>query len=217
MKLRWLNILMMLFIKTSSSSLALFVVARCVFERGDGRACVRKLLNKTQRMATIVSTTQLREFVTALPPTTKMLLVASLVLSTFEIFWWQMVLRAAAAPANDGTTTTTPWSLLQLQPSSASSLWTLVTAPLVETNLLILFGNLLALLAAGRYFEPVWGSLEFARFVVGVNGIAHLALLATCIFLVRHLTEHHLLVRHIHSWSVGVVGRVDGGVETSLP
>eukprot|EP00039_Didymoeca_costata_P025506 m.13642 g.13642 ORF g.13642 m.13642 type:complete len:357 (+) comp4890_c0_seq1:289-1359(+) len=48
-------------------------------------------------------------------------------------------------------------------------IWTLATGGFVETNILLLVGDLVALAFAGGMFEPLWGTLEYAKFIVLVN------------------------------------------------
>mmetsp|Transcript_22583 Transcript_22583/g.27235 ORF Transcript_22583/g.27235 Transcript_22583/m.27235 type:complete len:308 (+) Transcript_22583:137-1060(+) len=46
--------------------------------------------------------------------------------------------------------------------------WNILTASFVETDLLMLIVNSLALLLLAKYLEPVWGSKEFLKFIVVV-------------------------------------------------
>ncbi|KAI9342472.1 eukaryotic integral membrane protein-domain-containing protein [Zopfochytrium polystomum] len=61
--------------------------------------------------------------------------------------------------------------LLSVVPSKAFHVWTFVTAGFFESNLIALIANGASFLFAAKYFEQIWGSSEFVRFV-GIVTIA---------------------------------------------
>jgi membrane associated rhomboid family serine protease len=61
-------------------------------------------------------------------------------------------------------------------------IWTLLTGGFAETSLIFLVVNLVALGFAGGQFEPLWGNIEYGKFIVVVNMSTCLGAAMTYIF-----------------------------------
>lgn len=99
-----------------------------------------------------------------LPPLTRGILLGLLLLSLLNAsFSVRSLIRVQAVPA-----------LAIIPARSLKYPWTMLTAALVETNLVSFAISAITLFYGGRYLERAWTSQEFAKFVLFVTMIPNL-------------------------------------------
>jgi membrane associated rhomboid family serine protease len=99
-----------------------------------------------------------------LPPLTRALLLLLLILSLLNAsFSVRSLIRVQAVPA-----------LAIIPARSLKYPWTMLTAALVETNLISFAISAITIFYGGRYLERAWTSQEFAKFVLFVTMIPNL-------------------------------------------
>jgi membrane associated rhomboid family serine protease len=99
-----------------------------------------------------------------LPPLTRALLLLLLLLSLLNAsFSVRSLIRVQAVPA-----------LAIIPARSLKYPWTMLTAALVETNLVSFAISAITIFYGGRYLERAWTSQEFAKFVLFVTMIPNL-------------------------------------------
>lgn len=99
-----------------------------------------------------------------LPPLTRALLLILLLLSLLNAsFSVRSLIRVQAVPA-----------LAIIPARSLKYPWTMLTAALVETNLVSFAISAITIFYGGRYLERAWTSQEFAKFVLFVTMIPNL-------------------------------------------
>lgn len=112
-----------------------------------------------------------------LPPLTRGLLLAVLVLSVCNAFLrtqkWRGSLDATPSPTAATNYLSSPqWAIPFLVAIPIKSLrypWTILTGALVENNVVSIAISASVIYFGGRYLERAWGSREFGRFVLFVT------------------------------------------------
>jgi len=71
--------------------------------------------------------------------------------------------------------------------------WNIITSGFFEVSAITLVINIVSILMFGKYLEPIWGSLEFLKFILAINFLSGIAVFLTMIFLYMPSQEEALL------------------------
>jgi len=108
--------------------------------------------------------------------------------------------------------------VLEFTPASVltGNIWQLVTAGFIENSLIALLCNIITLCITNRFLEPVWGAIEYIKFIIIVNTAAY------CVNLVIYIVGYILLrdetfLYYPFCGGQGLVGGLFVGLKQLIP
>lgn len=108
--------------------------------------------------------------------------------------------------------------VLEFSPASVltGNIWQLVTAGFIENSLLALICNIIVLCITNRFLEPVWGAVEYLKFLLIINTATY------CVNLVIYIVGYILLrdeafLYHPFCGGQGLVGGLLVGLKQLIP